>query len=92
MKLSVKGMALSLGLVWGGAMLIVGVGAIVSGPEGDYYGKDFLLAIASVYPGYKGIPVMGDVLFGAAYGFADGVIGGAVIAWLYNRFSGSSES
>ena len=29
MKLSVKGMALSLGLVWGGAMLIVGISLLL---------------------------------------------------------------
>ena len=92
MKLSVKGLALAVGIVWGGSMLVVGLGAIASGPEGDYYGKDFLLAIASIYPGYKGIPVMGDVLLGAAYGFADGLIGGAIIAWLHNMFAGGSES
>ena len=87
MKLDVKGLALTLGLVWGGALLLVGLAAMFLGAEGDYYGKDFLLAIASVYPGYRGVPELPDILLGAGYGFVDGLIGGAVVAWLYNRLS-----
>jgi len=91
MKMNVKALALSLGFLWGGGLLVVGLAAIVLGiQEGDYYGKDFLLAMASVYPGYEGVPRMGDVLLGAAYGFVDGAIGGGLVAWLYNAFSKES--
>ena len=85
MKLSIRSAALSLGLLWGGAMLIVGAAATRRGfHDGGYYGQDFLLAVASVYPGYKGVPGWGQALIGTAYGFADGAIGGALLAWLYN--------
>ncbi len=89
MKLSAKSLAIALGLVWGGAVLLVGVAATVRGVQADggYYGKDFLLAVASVYPGYSATGTIGDVIVGALYGLVDGAVGGAVLAWLYNCLS-----
>jgi hypothetical protein len=43
--------------------------------------------MASVYPGYTGEPSFGQVIVGTLYGLVDGAIGGALIAWLYNRFA-----
>ena len=88
MKLDVKAMALVLGLLWGGCLLVVGAAATVLGPTaGSYYGKEFLLMIASVYPGYAGTPGWGNALIGAGYGFIDGFVGGAILAWLYNKLA-----
>jgi hypothetical protein len=94
MKMSGKGLGLAAGLVWGGGILIVGLIATYLGvKEGSsYYGKDFMLAMASVYPGYRGTPELGASLIGALYGFFDGVVGGVIFAWIYNRFSGASDS
>ena len=69
-------------------VLLTGVVARIRWEGGDaYYGKDFLLAIASVYPGYGGTPSWGDTLVGGLYGFLAGAICGALIAWLYNRLT-----
>ena len=83
MKLDVKAMALTFGLLWGGAMLLVGVAHVIS----DSYGQVFLVMMASVYPGYHAAGSVGDAIVGALYGLVDGGIGGAVLAWLYNRLS-----
>ncbi len=93
MKLSVKGMALACGILWALCILCVGGGATILGvTQGAYYGKDFLLAMASIYPGYHGTPGLVDTLVGAGYALLDGLIGGAVFAWLYNCFACGAKS
>ena len=49
MKLDAKAMAVTLGLLWGGALLIVGLANLAW--EG--YGDGFLNVMASIYPGYQ---------------------------------------
>jgi len=83
MKLDVKGMALTFGLLWGGAMLVVGVVNMISGD----YGQLFLAVMASLYPGYYVGGTIRDAIVGGLYGLVDGGIGGAVLALLYNRLS-----
>ncbi|MFG0316487.1 MAG: hypothetical protein ACF8XB_04380 [Planctomycetota bacterium JB042] len=93
MKLNVKAMALSIGLLWAVMILFVGAVATVRGPQdGSLYGKEFLLLVASIYPGYDGAPGFGSTIVGALYGFVDGAIGGALIAWLYNLFAGKAPA
>ena len=94
MKLNVKALGLAAGLLWGGGILVVGLAATyLKVQEGSsWYGKDFLLAMASIYPGYRGTPEMGASVIGALYGFVDGLVGGMIFAWLYNRLAGSSSS
>lgn len=84
MKLSVKGLAIALALVWGIlAMFLCGLANLIwSG-----YGQAFLEAMASVYPGYKATASFWQVIVGTLYGLVDGAIAGAIIAWLYNRFA-----
>ena len=84
MKLDVKAMAFTIGLVWGAAMFLTGVAYVIS--EG--YGEAFLDVMASVYPGYDATSNFGDVIVGTLYGLVDGAVGGAVVAWLYNRLAG----
>lgn len=78
-KLSVKGLALAFGIIWGVGCLIMGIGAMYgwAGPLVELMG--------SAYIGY-GATVPGAFI-GLAWGFADGFIGGAVFAWLYNKLS-----
>lgn len=85
MELKVKSLAWAMGLVWGGGMLVIGLAATATGSSDGYYGKDFMLVMASVYPGYDGVMGYGDALVGGIYGFVDGAIGGGLLAWLYNR-------
>jgi hypothetical protein len=48
MRFSVKGLALASGILWGVAMLGMGLANLIWGS----YGQQFLQTIASVYPGY----------------------------------------
>ncbi len=43
--------------------------------------------MASVYPGYAATPTVGQVIIGTLYGLLDGVVVGAVFAWLYNTIA-----
>ena len=83
MKLSPIGMAAACGLLWGGGVLVTGICHLLW----PHYGGAFLELAASIYPGYHADGGMVSVLIGAAYGLLDAGFGGAVFAWLYNRFS-----
>lgn len=83
MKLSVKGLALASGILWGIAMLGMGLANL----GWNNYGQQFLQIMASVYPGYQATRNIGEVIVGTLYGVVDGLIGGAVFAWLYNQFA-----
>lgn len=86
MKLSVKGLAVALALVWGIlAMFLTGLANLIW----PTYGRAFLEVMASVYPGYDATGGFGEVIVGALYGLLDGAVVGAVLAWLYNRFAGA---
>jgi hypothetical protein len=77
MKLNVKAFALTSGLIWGFGLLFITWWIIVfEGSTGD------LLAIGHVYRGFNVSP-WGSVI-GLLWGFFDGLVGGAIFAWLYN--------
>lgn len=82
MKLSAKTLALTLGVLWGGAMFLIGILNVVMPP----YGADLLVVMGSVYPGIFGAGTVSEALLGGAYGAIDGALGGLLIAWLYNFF------
>jgi len=71
------------GILWGVAMLGMGLANLVWGS----YGQQFLQMVTSVYPGYHATRSITEVIVGTIYGFVDGLIGGAVFAWLYNQFA-----
>ncbi len=83
MKLSVKGLAMASGILWGVAMLGTGLANLIWGN----YGQQFLQTMASVYPGYHASGRVVEVIVGTLYGAVDGFIGGAIFAWLYNQFA-----
>lgn len=77
MKLDVKALALACGLLWGlGLFFLTWWVIFFDGASGDP------TIIARVYRGYSLSPV-GSVI-GLLWAFFDGLIGGAILAWLYN--------
>lgn len=87
MRLSIKGLALAAGLLWGGAMLAAGFVHVID----SSYASNFLGMMGSVYPGFHAARSFGDLLVGTIYGFLDGGIAGLLFGWLYNLFGGHPE-
>jgi len=84
MKLSLKALALTAGVLWALALLLVGAANLIwSG-----YGVAFLQLMASIYPGYHASGSFGDLVVGVLYALLDGLVCGLVFAWLYNLFTG----
>ena len=88
MRVSLKGIALSSAILWGGAMLFVGL-VHMAAPS---YGGDFLRIMSSVYPGADTAPRLGRVLLGTLYGFVDGGVAGLLFGWLYSAFAGDTRA
>lgn len=86
MKLRPLYLGISLGIVWGGSLFITTWVSYFTG-----YGRLFLEALAkSIYPGYTITPA--GSLLGLFYGFLDGLISGALVAFIYNKFIGGSDA
>ena len=83
MRFNISALSLTIGLFWGGSVLLVGL-ASLAWPG---YGRAFLELAASIYPGYRAGASIGQVVIGTLYGLVDGAIGGAVFGWLYNWLS-----
>lgn len=89
MKLNIKTFALACGIVWSvGLFLITWWIIAFDGATGER------TLIGLVYRGYRISPA-GSVI-GLVWGFADGAIGGAIFAGLYNllttRFGGGQRN
>ncbi len=80
MKLSIKGMALAMGMVWALSMLVTGLAAMHG------MGGMFVEVMSSMYKGYDAS--IKGALIGTGWGFVDGLIGGALLAFFYNKCSG----
>lgn len=77
MKLDVKACAMTCGLIWGLGLFVLTWWIIAfDGPTGE------TTLIGRVYRGYAISPA--GSLAGMVWGFFDGLIGGAIFAWLYN--------
>ena len=84
MKLNSKALALTAGILWALALLLVGAANLIwSG-----YGGGFLRLMASIYPGYHAAGSVGDLIVGVLYALVDGAVCGLVFGWLYNVFVG----
>jgi len=83
MKLSLKAVTLTAAIIWGLALLIVGVANLLWPP----YGKAFLEVMSSIYPGYKQEGTLADIIVGTLYAVVDGGICGLITAWVYNSFA-----
>ena len=83
MKLDLKAFALTCAIVCGGGVFLVTWWLIMfEGQSGD------LTLIGRVFRGYN-ISALGSVI-GLVWGLADGLIVGAVFAWLYNKLHGGA--
>ena len=80
MRIGIGALSVTCALIWGGAILVVATANLIW----PSYGRALLELAASIYPGYQAGPSIGSVVVGTLYGLADGAIGGAVFAWLYN--------
>jgi hypothetical protein len=80
MKLNVKALGLAGGIVWGFSIFLLTWWFLLLGHPGNLLGK-----LGSVYLGYS--VTWYGAFVGLIWGFVDGFIGGAILAWLYNKFS-----
>jgi hypothetical protein len=80
MRFSIKGMAIASGLLWGCAMLLVGLANLAL----PTYGVTFLTMMTSVYPWFHSSHTIASVAIGAIDGTIDGAIAGCLFGWLYN--------
>lgn len=88
MKLNLKALVLTAGILWALAVLLVGILNLIS----SGYGVAFLKLIASIYPGYHASGSFGDLIVGTLYALVDGAICGLVFGWLYNLFVGKRRT
>lgn len=84
MRVSIKGISIAAGVLWGGAILFVGL-INLARPS---YGLSFLQMVSSVYPGFHASRNLADVLTGTGYALIDGAIAGLLFGWLYNLSAG----
>jgi hypothetical protein len=83
MRFSLKAVALAGAIVWGGAILLVGL-INLAWPG---YGLNFLQMTSSVYPWFHATHTVGNVAIGTIDGLVDGAVAGLLFAWIYNSFT-----
>ena len=82
MRLSIKALALTCGILWGATIFLATVWLLAFGFEGELISN-----LDHFYFGYS-FSYLGAVI-GAIWGFVDGLICGAIFAWLYNKLAGA---
>ncbi len=75
-QLNVKALAIGIGATWGLGMLFVGWASIFG------LGTKIVEVMSSLYIGFA--PSFLGGIAGAIWGFFDGAVGGAIIAFIYN--------
>ena len=87
LRLNVKMLGLTLGVLMGLAIFIVTNWLVIKGghitPNGEYVVGPHLQLLSQFFIGYK-VSFLGSMI-GFAYGFAVGTLGGALIGWIYNK-------
>jgi hypothetical protein len=84
MKLDIKAFSLSCGLTWGFGIFCLTWWIIAfEGATGQ------MTLIGHLYRGYNVSPI--GSLIGLLWALPDGLIGGAIFAWLYNLFAAKSR-
>lgn len=87
MRLSLKGMMVAGGLLWGGCILFI----LLINLARPTYGVNFLQVLSSVYPWFHTSRSFIDVVIGTIDGLIDGAIAGLLFGWLYNIFVGGTK-
>lgn len=82
MKLDSKALAITLAVLWGGAVFLVALLNIIW----PSYGGTFLDLTSSIYPGFHPGGFVGAVV-GALYAALDGAVLGVLLGWIYNKMS-----
>lgn len=85
MKLNVKAFALAAGIIWGAAVFIFGLWAMMYGPAASV-----VAFMGDFYIGYSA-SLSGSAI-GLVWGFVDMGIGGLIFAWLYNWLAGKFKA
>lgn len=81
MRLNLKALALSCGILWALCLFLVTLVSLATG-----YADALLEVVASIYPGYS-VSALGLIL-GLIYAFVDGAIAALIFGWVYNLFVG----
>ena len=82
MKLNIKAFSLAAAVFWSLTILMLTLWVVVKGEVSN----PFLDSYRTFYTGYD-ISYKG-ALIGGVWGFFDGLIMGAFLAWMYNKFVG----
>lgn len=85
MKLNIKALALSAGIVWGLVIFLLTYWFLIFGYDGNTLTK-----LSNIYLGYS--VTWYGAFIGLVWAFVDGLIGGALLGWLYNKFVPESEA
>jgi len=81
MKLDAVKFGLTMGIVWAGCVLFLGIIDNLWG-----WGGGMVKGIGSLYIGYK--PTLAGSLIGMVWAFFDAGIGGWLVAFIYNKLLG----
>ncbi|MEW6529687.1 MAG: bacteriophage holin [Thermodesulfobacteriota bacterium] len=82
MKFNVKAFALTCGIFWGLSIFIITWWLII------FYGASGARTVIGLfYFGYT-VSALGSII-GLVWGFVDGLVSGAIFAWLYNLLARS---
>ncbi|MFB6107580.1 MAG: bacteriophage holin [Haloplanus sp.] len=81
-SLDVRAFGLACGLLWAGAVALLGVTARFG------WGRRWQRLLADVYRGYD--ESSSGLVVGALWAFVDGLSGGVAFAWLYDRLARST--
>lgn len=82
MTLNVKAFALTCGIIWGFGVLLFAWWPMWVGSANEFSSS----TLKFIYVGFN-YTYLGGII-GLVWGFCDGLIGGALFAWLYNKLVG----
>jgi hypothetical protein len=88
MRLNLKAITLTAGIIWALAIFLTGIMNIIW----TGYGNVFLKVAASLYPGFNAKGSLGDVIIGTLYALVDGAACGFAFGLVYNLFVGKRST